>query len=52
MYLAKHVGRWTTTAIGRFYNGRDHSTVRHCTQKIACLMKTSPEVEGVIIELK
>ncbi len=29
MYLARHVGRWSTTAIGRFYNGRDHSTVCH-----------------------
>ena len=26
MYLAKHVGGWSTTRIGRFYNGRDHST--------------------------
>ncbi len=24
MYLAKNVGRWTTTIIGRFDNGRDH----------------------------
>ncbi len=29
MYLAKNVGRWSTTRIGRFYNGRDHSTVCH-----------------------
>ena len=29
MYLAKHVGGWSTTRIGRFYNGRDHSTVCH-----------------------
>jgi chromosomal replication initiation ATPase DnaA len=27
MYLAKHVGGWSTTRIGKFYNGRDHSTV-------------------------
>ena len=27
MYLAKHVGGWSTTQIGRFYNGRDHSTI-------------------------
>jgi hypothetical protein len=27
MYLAKQVGRWSTTIIGCFYNGRDHSTV-------------------------
>lgn len=25
MYLAKHVGGWSTTAIGKFYNGRHHS---------------------------
>ena len=23
MYLAKHVGGWSTTRIGKFYNGRD-----------------------------
>ena len=27
MYLAKHVGRWTVAIIGRFYTGRDQSTV-------------------------
>jgi len=26
MYLAKHVGGWSTTRIGKFYNGRDHLT--------------------------
>jgi chromosomal replication initiation ATPase DnaA len=29
MYLAKNVGGWSTTRIGKFYNGRDHSTVCH-----------------------
>lgn len=29
MYLAKHVGRWSTSRSGRFYNGHDHSTVCH-----------------------
>jgi hypothetical protein len=29
MYLAKHVGGWSTTKIGKFYNGPDHSTVCH-----------------------
>jgi hypothetical protein len=32
MYLAKYVGRWSTTQIGRFYNGRDHSTVCYGTR--------------------
>jgi chromosomal replication initiation ATPase DnaA len=27
MYLAKHVGGWSTHRIGRFYNGRHRSTI-------------------------
>jgi chromosomal replication initiation ATPase DnaA len=34
MYLAKHVGGWSTTRIGKFYNGRDHSTVCHAIARI------------------
>ncbi|MGH9436680.1 MAG: helix-turn-helix domain-containing protein [Terriglobia bacterium] len=52
MYLAKQVGRWTTTVIGRFYNGRDHSTVCHAIYKIAALSKSNPEIEMLITELK
>ena len=26
MYIAARIGGWSTTEIGRFYNGRDHST--------------------------
>src|ERR1700733_6788619 len=33
MYLAKHVGGWSTTKIGRFYNGRDHSTVCYAIRR-------------------
>lgn len=52
MYLAKHVGGWSTTVIGRFYNGRDHSTVCHGIQRIECLRESNPEVDGLIAELK
>ncbi|HEX7362227.1 MAG TPA: helix-turn-helix domain-containing protein [Bryobacteraceae bacterium] len=52
MYLAKQVGRWTTTVIGRFYNGRDHSTVCHAIYKIADLSKSNPEIEALVAELK
>jgi hypothetical protein len=31
---AKHVGEWSTTRIGRFYNGRDHSNVCHAVKRI------------------
>ena len=34
MYLAHRVGGWSTTRIGRFYNGRDHSTVCHAIRRI------------------
>jgi Bacterial dnaA protein helix-turn-helix len=52
MYLAKHVGGWSTTVIGRFYNGRDHSTVCHGIQRIESLRESNPEVDVLIAELK
>ena len=52
MYLAKHVGGWSTTVIGRFYNGRDHSTVCHGIQRIEFLRESNPEVDVLIAELK
>lgn len=39
MYLAKHVAGWSTTYIGRFYNGRDHSTVVYGIQRMQALRK-------------
>jgi hypothetical protein len=52
MYLAKHVGGWSTTVIGRFYNGRDHSTVCHGIQRIESLRESNPEVDVLLAELK
>lgn len=52
MYLARHVGRWSTTAIGRFYNGRDHSTVCHGIQRIEALRESDPEVDALVTDLK
>ena len=52
MYLAKHVGGWSTTLIGRFYNGRDHSTVCYGIQRIESLRESDPEVDALITELK
>ena len=52
MYLAKHVGGWSTTVIGRFYNGRDHSTVCYGIQRIESLRESDPEVDALIAELK
>ncbi|MFL6451874.1 MAG: helix-turn-helix domain-containing protein [Bryobacteraceae bacterium] len=52
MYLAKHVGGWSTTLIGRFYNGRDHSTVSYGIQRIGSLRGSDPEVDALLTELK
>ena len=52
MYLAARVGRWSTTVIGRFYNGRDHSTVCHSIQRIEALRESDPEIDALLCGLK
>jgi chromosomal replication initiation ATPase DnaA len=52
MYLAKHLGRWSTTVIGRFYNGRDHSTVCYSIQRMEALRESDPDVDALISDLK
>jgi DnaA-like protein len=52
MYMAKHVGRWTVAIIGRFYNGRDHSTVSYSIQRIEALRESDPQVDALITDLK
>src|SRR5215471_6489030 len=51
MYLAKHVGGWSTTRIGKFYNGRDHSTVCYAIGRIRVLRETDPELDGLLTVL-
>ena len=51
MYLAKNVGGWSTTRIGRFYNGRDHSTVCYALKRVAALREDDPEVDGLVTSL-
>jgi hypothetical protein len=51
MYLAKHVGGWSTTRIGKFYNGRDHSTVCHAIARIQKLRTADPDVDALIQSL-
>src|SRR3954454_5832840 len=52
MYLARYVGGWSTTQIGRFYNGRDHSSVCYGIQRIQSLRDSDPDVDALITELK
>jgi hypothetical protein len=46
--LAKHVGGWSTTRIGRFYNGRHHSTVLHAIAKVERLRQTDGSIDAPI----
>lgn len=48
MYLAKHVGGWSTPQIGRFYNGRHHTTVLHAIQKIEQLRERDESVNALL----
>jgi hypothetical protein len=48
MYLAKHVGRWSTPQIGRFYNGRQHTTVLYAIQKIEHLREQDGSVNALL----
>lgn len=52
MYLAKQVAGWSTTMTGRFYHGRDHSTVIHGIQRIEALRESDPAVDTLLSELK
>jgi len=51
MYLAKHVGRWSTSRIGRYDHGRDHSTVCHAINKVERLKATDPKVCALVESL-
>ena len=48
MYVAKNVVGWSTTRIGRFYNGRHHTTVLHAIQKIERLRRTDESMDTLI----
>lgn len=51
MYLAKHMGKWSTKTIGRYYGGRDHSTVCYGIQRIQSLRESNPDLDTIISEL-
>jgi hypothetical protein len=47
MYLAKHVGGWSSK-IGRFYNGRHHTTVLHAIAKVERLRKADQAFDALL----
>ncbi len=52
MYVAARIGRWSTTVIGRFYDGRDHSTVCYGIQRIEAMRETNPELDALLTDLE
>jgi len=48
MYLAKRVGGWSWSQIGRFYNGRHHTTVLHAIEKIEALRRADDAVDALL----
>src|SRR5690242_12972662 len=48
MYLAKHVGGWSMVKIGKFYNGRHHTTVLHAIRKVQHLREADDSVDTLI----
>jgi hypothetical protein len=47
MYIANRVGGWSTTRIGRFYNGRHHTTVLHAIGKVERLRRTDESIDAL-----
>ena len=48
MYLGKQVGGWSLPKIGRFYNGRHHTTVLHAIRKIERLREADESIDALI----
>ena len=46
------IGGWSYETIGRFYNGRDHSTVHYAVQRVEALRENSPDLDSLLCELK
>lgn len=52
MYLAKQIGGWSYEAIGRFYNGRHHSTVHYAIRRVEALREHSPDLDTLLCDLR
>src|ERR1700730_13452271 len=48
MYLAKQVGGWSTPRIGKFYNGRHHTTVLHAIRKVEEIRRVDESIDALI----
>ncbi len=52
MYLAKQFTNQSLKSIGKFFGGRDHSTVIHSCQAVQNLMETDEEFEESVVHIR
>ena len=52
MYLAREVAKLPLATIGRYFNGRDHTTVMHATRKVAEGITSDPQLQVAVRKLK
>lgn len=50
-YLCKELTPFSLPALGRFFGGRDHTTILHAVRKIAHLRGTDPQIAAEVQEL-
>ena len=51
MYLARALGGLSVKKIGKFYNGRHHTTVLYAVRRIEALRTAHAEVDGLLKSL-
>jgi chromosomal replication initiator protein len=52
LYLAKELTEFSYPVIGRFFGGRDHSTIIHAIQKIEARLLSEPDLVRTIDRLR
>jgi chromosomal replication initiator protein len=52
MYIAREITEYTTTEVGEYFGGRDHTTVMHSCKMIEERVQTDPSFESTIESLK
>ena len=52
MYLCREMQGTSYPALGRFFGGKDHSTVVHSIKKVASLLVSDKDVQHLVTELK
>lgn len=52
LYLAKEMTEYSYPVIGRYFGGRDHSTIIHAVAKITARMESEPELKRTVDGLR